>query len=58
MINTAYLPLALAMGIAIGGAALGAVVAPPLTVYLISIFGWRGAFVATGIFGGIWVLVW
>ena len=49
---------ALAMGIAIGGAALGAVIAPPLTVYLISLFGWRGAFVATGIFGGIWVLVW
>jgi len=49
---------ALAMGIAIGGAALGAVIAPPLTVYLISIFGWRGAFVATGIFGGFWVLVW
>ena len=47
-----------AMGIAIGGAALGAVIAPPLTVYLISLFGWRGAFVATGIFGGIWVLVW
>ncbi len=49
---------ALAMGIAIGGAALGAVIAPPLTVYLISIFGWRGAFVATGILGGFWVLVW
>jgi len=49
---------ALAMGIAIGGAALGAVIAPPLTVYLISIFKWRGAFVATGIFGGIWVLIW
>ena len=46
------------MGIAIGGAALGAVIAPPLTVYLITLFGWRGAFVATGIFGGIWVLVW
>ena len=49
---------ATAMGIAIGGAALGAVIAPPLTVYLISLFGWRGAFVATGIFGGIWVLIW
>jgi ACS family hexuronate transporter-like MFS transporter len=49
---------ALAMGIAIGGAALGAVIAPPLTVYLTSIFGWRGTFVTTGIFGGIWVLVW
>lgn len=49
---------ALAMGIAIGGAALGAVIAPPLTVYLISIFGWRGTFVATGIFGATWVLIW
>ena len=33
---------ALAMGIAIGGAALGAVIAPPLTVYLTSLMGWRG----------------
>ena len=49
---------ALAMGIAIGGSALGAVIAPPLTVYLISLYGWRGAFVATGIIGGIWVLLW
>ena len=49
---------AMAMGIAIGGAALGAVIAPPLTVYLTSSFGWRGTFVATGIIGGIWVLVW
>lgn len=49
---------ALAMGIAIGGAALGAVIAPPLTVYLNSIFGWRGTFVATGIMGGIWVILW
>jgi len=49
---------ALAMGIAIGGSALGAVIAPPLTVYLTGLFGWRGAFVATGIVGGIWVLLW
>ncbi len=47
-----------AMGIAIGGAALGAVIAPPLTVYLTSLFGWRGTFVVTGIIGGVWVLVW
>ncbi len=47
-----------AMGIAIGGSALGAVIAPPLTVYLTSLFGWRGTFVVTGIVGGIWVLVW
>lgn len=49
---------ALAMGIAIGGAALGAVIAPPLTVYLTSLMGWRGTFIATGVFGGFWVLLW
>ena len=48
----------LAMGIAIGGAALGAVIAPPLTVYLTALFGWRGTFVATGLIGGLWVLLW
>lgn len=49
---------AMAMGIAIGGASFGAVIAPPITVYLISIFGWRGAFLTTGIIGVIWVLLW
>lgn len=49
---------ALANGIAIGGAALGAVVAPPLCVYLIGSIGWRGVFVVTGLFGMLWVLVW
>ncbi len=48
----------IAMGIAIGGASFGAVIAPPVTVYLNNIIGWRGAFLATGIFGGIWVLLW
>lgn len=49
---------ALANGIAIGGSALGAVIAPPLCVYLINITGWRGVFFVTGIFGIIWVAVW
>ena len=49
---------ALANGIAIGGAALGAVIAPPLCVYLINVTGWRGVFVITGIIGFIWVGVW
>jgi len=49
---------ALAMGIAIGGSALGAVIAPPLTVHLTALFGWRGAFIATGIIGGIWLIIW
>lgn len=49
---------ALANGIAIGGAAIGAVVAPPLCVYLIGSIGWRGVFVVTGIFGLLWVIAW
>ena len=48
----------MAMGIAIGGASFGAVIAPPVTVYLNNIIGWRGAFLATGIFGIIWVVLW
>src|SRR5688572_6100325 len=34
---------ALAVGLANGGSAFGAVIAPPLTVWWTSIFGWRGA---------------
>jgi len=49
---------ALANGIAIGGSALGAVVAPPLCVYLIGITGWRGVFLITGAFGILWVIAW
>jgi len=49
---------ALANGIAIGGAALGAVIAPPLCVYLINITGWRGVFIITSIIGFIWVFIW
>ncbi len=48
----------LANGIAIGGSALGAVVAPPLCVYLIGMTGWRGVFIITGAIGIIWVLIW
>ena len=46
------------MGIAIGGSALGAVLAPPLTVYLVSVLGWRGAFIITGSIGITWVIIW
>ncbi|MDR1142351.1 MAG: MFS transporter [Planctomycetaceae bacterium] len=49
---------ALAAGIAIGGASLGGVLAPPLTVWLVGLFGWRGAFVATGLLGFLWVVCW
>lgn len=49
---------ALANGIAIGGSAIGAVVAPPLSVYLLGFVGWRGVFLVTGAFGLLWLLLW
>ncbi|MFN7935826.1 MAG: MFS transporter [Bryobacteraceae bacterium] len=50
---------ALAMGIATtGGSAMGAVLAPPLIVWVSSVVGWRGAFLVTGALGVIWVVLW
>lgn len=49
---------ALANGIAIGGAAIGAVVAPPLTILLSNAFGWRWSFVIPGLIGIVWVTAW
>ncbi len=48
----------LALGIANGGSAFGAVIAPPLTAILAGHFGWRGAFIATGLVGATWVIAW
>ena len=47
-----------AIGLAIGGAAFGSVLAPPLTACVAGRFGWRGAFVATGMIGLVWVAGW
>lgn len=49
---------AMANGIAIGGAAIGAVIAPPLTILISSQFGWRWSFVIPGLIGIVWVLIW
>ena len=49
---------ALANGIAIGGSAIGAVIAPPLCVYLLGIVGWRSVFLISGGFGFIWLVAW
>ncbi|GAB3943023.1 MFS transporter [Spirosoma harenae] len=49
---------ALANGIAIGGSAIGAVVAPPLTIWLSSNYGWRGGFLIPGLIGIAWVIIW
>jgi ACS family hexuronate transporter-like MFS transporter len=47
-----------AIGFAIGGAAIGAVLAPPLATWMVGHVGWRGAFWATGAFGATWVVLW
>jgi ACS family hexuronate transporter-like MFS transporter len=47
-----------AMGILNAGAGIGAVIAPPLVVYLIARQGWRWAFVVTGAVGLVWVALW
>lgn len=49
---------ALAMGVATGGSALGAVLAPPLTALMAERLGWRGTFVATGLLGFAWLGAW
>lgn len=50
---------ALAMGVATtGGSAVGGVLAPPVIVWIASALGWRGAFLATGIVGAVWVAAW
>ena len=49
---------ALAIAIFNSGAAFGAVVAPPLIVWLNYGFGWQATFVMTGALGFVWLVVW
>lgn len=49
---------AFANGVAIGGSAIGAVLAPPLTIWISNSFGWRWSFIIPGIIGIIWVVSW
>lgn len=49
---------ALANGIAIGGSAIGAVIAPPLTTFISGHYGWRWSFVIPGLIGVVWVVTW
>jgi ACS family hexuronate transporter-like MFS transporter len=48
----------LAVGFANSGSALGAILAPPLTVWAAVTWGWRGAFGATAALGAIWLVAW
>lgn len=49
---------AFAVGLANGGSAFGAVLAPPLTAWWAATWGWRGAFVATALLGAAWLVAW
>jgi ACS family hexuronate transporter-like MFS transporter len=49
---------ALANGIAIGGSAIGAVLAPPLTILISGQYGWRWSFIIPGLIGVVWVIAW
>ncbi len=40
------------------GATVGATLAPPLVVWLYRHWGWRFAFLATGLLGFVWILAW
>ena len=48
----------LAIGIANGGSAFGAVIAPPLTALVAARWGWRGAFLFTALLGLLWLPAW
>src|SRR5258708_38024285 len=49
---------ALGMGIANTGAAMGSAVAPPIIVWLQLTYGWKAAFVITGLLGLVWLVAW
>lgn len=49
---------ALAVGIYTSGSMLGAVIAPPAIGFLALTYGWRAAFVVTGVLGLVWLVPW
>jgi ACS family hexuronate transporter-like MFS transporter len=48
----------MAMAVFDSGAALGAVLAPPLVALLALQFGWRAAFAGTAVVGFVWLVAW
>lgn len=48
----------IAVGLVSSGAALGSVLAPPLTAAAAGALGWRGAFAATAVLGAAWLVAW
>jgi ACS family hexuronate transporter-like MFS transporter len=48
----------LAMGIFNNGSGIGAMVAPPVIVFIQQRFGWKVTFLVTGAFGFLWLIGW
>ncbi len=49
---------ALGVGIFNAGSSIGSVIAPPLVAWITLRYGWRAAFVATGVIGFVWLILW
>lgn len=49
---------ALAIGVFNAGANVGAIVTPLLVPWLTIAYGWRMAFIVTGVFGVLWLIAW
>jgi ACS family hexuronate transporter-like MFS transporter len=49
---------ALASGLFNSGSAIGAILAPPLVAWILLQFGWKMAFIAVGVTGFLWLLIW
>jgi MFS transporter, ACS family, hexuronate transporter len=49
---------AFANGLVNAAAATGAIISPPLIAWVTIQFGWRAAFVGTGLLGFVWLLAW
>ncbi|MFN7924627.1 MAG: MFS transporter [Bryobacteraceae bacterium] len=49
---------AIVNGLVQAGASVGAVIAPPLVVWLMKAYDWRAAFVITGATGLVWLAAW
>ncbi len=47
-----------ANGLVNAAASTGAILAPPLIVGMFTLWGWRSAFLATGLAGFLWLVVW
>ncbi len=47
-----------AVGIFMLGAGLGAIITPPLAVWIMETLGWRWAFIIPGVLGLFWVVLW